>query len=172
MAGTGGIVSTVIAEQNLYAAQFSSIRGQLPGSLPWVERLRQKGMDEFITLGFPTTKLENWKYTNVAPIRRLTFEPAARSRLSSLPVNLHAEVESYPDPRLVFVNGWLDPSLSTLAGGPNATVSNVGEALKDPRRAALLERYLGRYASTSDQAFAAWNTSLFTDGGFIEIPRG
>ena len=87
MAGRGGygIVSTVSAEQNLYAAQFSSIRGQLPGSLPWVERLRQKGMDDFIDLGFPTTKLENWKYTNVAPIRRIAFQPAIDDSLSSIP---------------------------------------------------------------------------------------
>ena len=69
-------MSTVIAEQNVYGAQFSSMREHLPGShWPWVERLRQKGMDDFLALGFPTTKLENWKYTNVAPLRRITFQP-------------------------------------------------------------------------------------------------
>src|SRR5215510_13668229 len=141
MAGTGGIVSTVIVEQNLYAAQFSSIRGQLPGSLPWVERLRQKGMDDFIDLGFPTTKMENWKYTNVAPIRRIAFQPAIDDSLSSIPEAARyracasrpeaaryrasrpeaaryrasrPELDSYPTPRLVFVNGWFVPTFSTI----------------------------------------------------------
>src|SRR5262249_1033053 len=96
MAGTGsnGIMNAMIAEQNVYATQFSSIRERLPGSyLPWLERLRQKGMDDFLSLGFPSTKLENWKYTNVAPIRRITFEPASDDSLSLLP-----EVDSYPRP--------------------------------------------------------------------------
>jgi len=67
-------MSTMVAEQNVYATQFSSIRKRLPGRyLPCVERLRQKGMDDFLRLGFPSTKLENWKYTNVAQIRRITF---------------------------------------------------------------------------------------------------
>src|SRR5262247_206668 len=141
MAGRGGygIVSTVIVEQNLYAAQFSSIRGQLPGSLPWVERLRQKGMDDFIDLGFPTTKMENWKYTNVAPIRRIAFQPAIDDSLSSIPEAARyryrasrPELDSYPTPRLVFVNGWFVPTFSTIDVGLNLHLLTIGEALRDP----------------------------------------
>src|SRR2546425_4154157 len=103
-------MSTVIAEQNVYGAQFSSMRERLPGKhLPWLERLRQKGMDDFLALGFPTTKLENWKYTNVAPIQRIAFEPALDRTLSLAP-----EIGSYAGPRLVFVNGWFSPALSTV----------------------------------------------------------
>jgi Fe-S cluster assembly protein SufD len=161
-------VSTVIAEQDLYAAQFSSIREQLPGSyLPWVERLRQKGMDDFIDLGFPTTKLENWKYTNVAPIRRMRFQPAMDDSLSSIP-----ELDSYPMPRLVFVNGRFVPTFSTIDAGLNLHLLTIGEALRDPERTSIVAKHLGRYTNTSDHAFAAWNTAFFTDGAYLEIPRG
>jgi len=161
-------VSTVTAEQNVYAAQFSSIRDRLPGAcLPWVERLRQEGMDDFLTLGFPTTKLENWKYTNVAPIRRIAFEPAIDHSLSSIP-----ELDSYPSPRLVFVNGRLIPTCSTVDARLNFHLLTIGDALRDPERASIIKKHLGRYTNTSENAFAAWNTALFADGAYLEIPRG
>src|SRR2546421_4929769 len=102
-------MSTVLTEQNVYAAQFASMRDGLPGNdLAWVERLRQKGMDDFLALGFPTTKLENWKYTNVAPLRRITFQPPIDQPVPSIP-----ELDS-SQTRLVFVNGRFHPAFSTV----------------------------------------------------------
>src|SRR5439155_11898187 len=161
-------MSTVIAEQNVYGAQFSSMREHLPGShWPWVERLRQKGMDDFLALGFPTTKLENWKYTNVAPIRRITFEPAVDRRLVSVP-----ELNSHESPRLVFVNGRFVPALSSLDAQSDFHLLPIREALRDPERASVIENHLGRYTNTSDHAFAAWNTAFFSDGAYIDVPLG
>lgn len=161
-------MSTVLTEQNVYAAQFASRRERLPGNhLAWVERLRQKAMDDFVALGFPTTKLENWKYTNVAPIRRITFEPAADRRLVSIP-----EFACHERPRLVFVNGWFVPALSSLDARSDFPLLTMREALRDPERACVIEKHLGRYTNTSDHAFAAWNTAFFSDGAYIEVPRG
>ena len=160
-------MSTVLTEQNVYADQFSNIRERLPGGhLSWVERLRQKGLDDFLALGFPTTKLENWKYTNVAPIRRIMFEPSLDHPLPSIP-----ELSSYAGPRLVFVNGWFSPAFSSIGDGLNFRLLSIGEALQNRDRASAIEKHLGRYIST-DHAFAAWNTAFFTDGAYLEIPRG
>jgi Fe-S cluster assembly protein SufD len=161
-------MSTVAAEQNVYAAQFASISEQLPGGhLAWLERLRQKGMDDFLALGFPTTRLENWKYTNVAPIRRMTFEPAVDRPLPSIP-----EFEA-ASPRLVFVNGRFVPGLSAVDARLNKFhMLPISEALRDPERRLVIEKHLGRYTKTSDHAFAAWNTAFFTEGVYIEVPRG
>ncbi len=157
------------------AAQFLPVPEQLPGSaLPWVRKLRDKGMEDFRTLGFPATQLENWKYTNVAPIRRIAFEPAAEPPLASIP-----ELDSYASPRLVFVNGFFAPALSSVApapaaarGGIHPQLQSLADALRDRARADVIEKHLGRYAPASDHAFAAWNTAFFTDGAYIEIPGG
>ena len=154
-------MSTVVTEENTYAAQFSTIRERLPGRhLPWLERLRQKGIDDFLELGFPTTKLENWKYTNVAPIRRIAFEPAVDRPLTGT----LEKIGSSAGPYLVFVNGWFSPALSSINSGLNFHLLNMRDALQDPDRARVIERHLGRYTSTSDHAFAAWNTAFFTGG--------
>jgi Fe-S cluster assembly protein SufD len=166
-------MTAVLTEQNAYAAQFLTMRERLPGThLPLIERLRRKGMEDFLALGLPTTKLENWKYTNVASIRRITFEPAFDHQLSPVPEKLCFEIDSYGSPRLVFVNGRFDPTLSSVDGRLNFRLLSMSEALRDSERASTIEKHLGQYTSTSDHAFAAWNTAFFVEGAYIEIPRG
>src|SRR5215471_1266265 len=137
-------MSTVTTEQNAYAAQFETTYERLPGRhLPWVEQLRQRGIADFRSLGFPTTKLENWKYTNVAPIRRIAFQPAIDDSLPSM-----SELDSYPTPRLVFVNGRFVPTFSTIDIGLNLHLLTIGEALRDPERGSIVAMHLGRYTNT------------------------
>src|SRR6476619_4091954 len=112
--GGGAIMRATITEENVYADQFPLIQKRLPGTnLPWLNSLRQQGIVDFLTLGFPTTKLENWKYTNVAPIRRTAWAHALDHRIPSISEDLRLQVCSYPEPRLVFVNGHFDQALST-----------------------------------------------------------
>jgi Fe-S cluster assembly protein SufD len=132
-----------------------------------VERLRQRGLDDFLALGFPTTKLENWKYTNVAPIRRITFGPAPDHPITSIP-----QLDPLESPRLVFVNGRFAAAFSTIDGPLSLNLMTIGRALRNPQRASVIGSHLGRYANTSDHAFVAWNTALFSDGAYIEIPHG
>src|SRR5690242_8093548 len=99
-------MTTTIAEPNVYAEQFSAIVDSLPGRrLPWVRHLRKKAMDEFVALGFPSTKLESWRFTNVGPVQRMTFVPAVDRTDAFVSDELRARIHSYSEPRLVFVNG-------------------------------------------------------------------
>src|SRR5215467_2811722 len=129
-------MSTVTTEQNVYAAQFVSVLDRLPGHhLRWLERLRQKGMDDFLALGFPTTRLENWKYTNVAPIRLTTFELAVDRPLQST-----GEFDADVSPRLVFVNGRFVPALSAVdVRLKKLHMLPMSEALRDPQRRVVIE---------------------------------
>ena len=38
--------------------------------------LRRAGADRFQSVGYPTTKQEDWRFTSVAPIARTEFAPA------------------------------------------------------------------------------------------------
>ncbi len=40
----------------------------------WLLDIREAGMESFARLGFPTRQNEDWRFTNVSPITRLTFE--------------------------------------------------------------------------------------------------
>ena len=165
-------MSAVMTEQNIYATQFSEIAGRLPGrGLAWVDRLRKTAVERFLDLGLPTTRLEDWKFTNVAPIRRLTFRPVNQVS-ASIPEPLRSQLDLFPSPRLVFVDGLLDRKLSGLPRESGLHLAGLSDSLADPNQAAILESHLGRYAETSDRAFAAWNTGFFADGACVMISPG
>lgn len=132
----------------------------------WMGRLRRAAYERFSALGFPTTKDEEWKYTNVSPISKTAF---ARAPLDGF----RPRGEDLPDlscgARLVFVNGRFAPELSTLGAEDGVQVYSLAAALKDGR--AAVEAHLARYASFEKQAFVALNTALAEDGALVEIGK-
>jgi Fe-S cluster assembly protein SufD len=145
-------------ELDFYLAAFEEI--QKPDQPAWLRRLRRAAIDRFGENGFPTTALEEWKFTSVAPIARTVFRRVEHPpALASLP---------FPDlgcPRLVFVNGRYSPALSRPPDGGTAM------SLREAIGRAPAEEHLARYARGDHSAFTDLNTALFTDGAFVEIPR-
>jgi Fe-S cluster assembly protein SufD len=56
---------------------------------PWVQKLRDSAFEQFAKLGFPTTRDEEWRFTNVAPIARMRFESTPG------PVSVSEEAQPY-----------------------------------------------------------------------------
>jgi Fe-S cluster assembly protein SufD len=167
-------MSALLTEQSIYATQFSEIVDRLPGrGLDWLGRLRTSAIARFVQLGFPTTRLEDWKYTNVAPIGRLTFRPALSRSKASVPDFLRSQLDLFSGPRLVFVDGMLDRELSLNQDDDcGLQLSSLTGSLSNSNQASALEGHLGRYADTSNHAFVGWNTGFFTDGAYVVIPAG
>lgn len=168
-------MATTATRHDLFLSHFARQRPQLPGGgQAWLDRLRQEAIERFAEAGFPTTRLENWKFTNVLPIARTAFQPAApkldgltREKLGQLPLGRLDAV------RLVFVNGRFVAELSSFEGLPKgARVGSLAAALEEGN--ARLEEHLGRYAAYQppDRAFVALNTAFLNDGAFLEIPQG
>ena len=137
----------------------------------WLPALRQKAFDRFHTLGFPTTRDEDWHFTSVTPIAERTFKsvkPAATT-LTSNDLKPHLLDEEWH--RLVFVNGRFEPSLSNFTGLPaEVHVSTLSEALKaEPE---WVKKHLGALASFDRAAFTALNTAFVQDGVVVRVPKG
>lgn len=126
--------------------------------------LRQTARDQFRALPFPTPRNEDWRFTNLAPMLQMPFEPA----LSAPEVDAARLPPTSPDAvRLTFVNGWFVPGLSTLAPLPTGVaVGNLANAtLEQTLR-------LARIAAADGQVFTALNTALLRDGAFVLISDG
>src|ERR1051325_791805 len=82
----------------------------------WVFPLRKAGISRFAELGFPTLKDEDWRFTNVAPIAKLPFQPVFESSRDGLTRDsiTNFTFTSLPGARLVFVNGHYVDDLSSL----------------------------------------------------------
>ncbi len=96
----------------------------------------------FAALGFPSVKDEEWRFTNLAPLRRIPFEPGKPE-----PFHYHG------------------PALPK-----GVVVCSLAEAIAT--HWPLVEPHLARYADYTDHAFTALNTAFLRDGAFVYIPPG
>ena len=59
-----------------YLEQYAAVKPALPGAdLPWLVERREEGRARFAALGLPTNRIEDWKYTSLRPLERLSFAP-------------------------------------------------------------------------------------------------
>ena len=69
---------TAVSEQ--IGTWVNEFTGQEPAA-PWLQQLREAAFQRFVDLGFPTTQVEEWRFTSVAPIAREHF-PVALPKIS------------------------------------------------------------------------------------------
>ena len=159
-------------ESNPYLARFEDLFEQEGPNRPpaWLYPMRKAAITRFIELGLPTIQHEDWRFTNVAPIAKLPFNPLPRGQTANIRLD-QFHFTSLKSSRLVFVNGYFAPELSSILPlPPGARVMSLAEAAAaDP---ALVQKHLGRNARVDDSGFAALNTAFFTDGAFIHLPKG
>jgi Fe-S cluster assembly protein SufD len=158
---------TQVAEK---AAVFGSALEKRPQGGPrWLDDLRTRAAARFAALGIPTVRDEDWRFTNVAPLATIEFQPAGQ--ISGTAERLRRFAYSDAPVRLVIVNGRFDTTLSRLkglAGGVHA--GSLAAALKD--HADVVQRYFGQLADVNTRSFTALNTAFVQDGAFVHVPEG
>src|SRR5512140_939954 len=119
-----------------YLAAHRAFLGNGDGGAPaWLAALRARGIARFGELGFPTTHLEEWRFTSVAAIVATPFALPHGGRTSPAERDLDGLLlPGAGRHRLVFVNGRFAPRLSATAGLPaGVTAMSLAEALaRDP----------------------------------------
>jgi len=160
-------------EKNIYLSNFARFEKDVSANgHSWIHRLRKSAIKRFAEIGFPTTRNEEWKFTNVAPIAKMPFKSLAASetaltwdrlRRSAFPID-----KSH---RLVFVDGFYAPELSSLRPLPDG-VRLVNLAAVLDAHAEWVEPHLAHHAKYQEQPFTALNTAFIRDGAFLSVPNG
>lgn len=164
---------TLSEKDNGYVEGFDGFKKDAPGSdIDWLKSIRQDAINKFSDLGFPTLQDEDWRFTNVAPIARGSFEILENGHdkvsASDLAPYQFKETEAI---ELVFVNGRYSDELSSINKLPQGViVKNLAVAIESEQE--ILKDNLAKYADFSEEAFTALNTAFMEDGGFIYIPKG
>ncbi|MFO1462793.1 MAG: Fe-S cluster assembly protein SufD [bacterium] len=158
----------------MLSSYLQAFEGQRSVTVPeFVARIRQAGIERFSQLGFPTRKLEEWKYTGVEPIASREFRLGGDKEISRFTLEeMHRMAFSVlPGPRLVFLNGHFHPALSDLSGLPQGVrLTSLAQAMKSD--AASLEAHLGRQVDAEGRAFVALNSAFLREGAYLFLPRG
>ncbi len=158
--------------KNSYISKYKNFENNLNGhqDIPF-HKTRQDAIQKFEELGFPTTRIEEWKYTNVDPILKHDFslveEPAD---ISETQLKKHT-FEGLNANLLVFINGKYASDLSIIhSEQKNLVISSLQDALKNNNK--VVEKYLSKYLDYQNEAFAALNTAFALDGAFVYVPDG
>lgn len=150
--------------------RFGELEDQLTGrSAPWLRQVRRAALSQFAEHGLPTTRVEEWKYTSLHPIRKRDFAPTP-----SEPATLSEEelarvrVAGLDCHELVFVDGVFSREHSRINNLPEGVVAtDLGTALADNPEA--LEPHLAHYATHSHSSFTALNTAFLEDGACVQL---
>ncbi len=171
----------ITEQQEIFLASFRKLEKKLAGKEPaWLSRIRREAIERFTAMGFPTTRDEEWKFTSVAPLAKISFSPAAPESLAGFSKELAQEwLGEGLRNRLVFVNGRYSKSMSSIgASAENFPRGVLGGSLAaalqqaNGQLEAQLEAHLARYADWRNHAFAALNTALWEDGAYLRISKG
>jgi Fe-S cluster assembly protein SufD len=135
----------------------------------WLRTLRMRAVERANELSVPTTRDEEWRFTDLSPLYKIPFQPVLdtgvlqKSRLDAFTI---PEAQT----RLVFVDGHYSADLSYVAVNEGVTVGNFADLPKAVD--AVLEAHLAKLALIDGDAFAAVNTAFLRDGALIQIAHG
>jgi Fe-S cluster assembly protein SufD len=130
--------------------------------------LRTKAINEFASLGFPSTKHEEWRFTNIAPILQSNFQlPAQTDSFSVKREEILAQF-NLPSTSLLIIleNSRLNQTASNTNEFPKGIeIKTLAEAKKDTS----IQKHFAKYADIKTDAFSALNTAFVTDALVIHV---
>ena len=149
-----------------YVKEFEAFSANGGGSPPWLAEQRRAAMDRFARVGFPTARVEEWRFTPLGPIAQAAFTPAPAATVTA--EALAPFLFGNPGwPLLVFVNGRYQAGLSAASLPGGAIAESLSAAIaRDP----ALEAHLGRHAPVEESPFTALNTAFLREGAFVHVP--
>jgi Fe-S cluster assembly protein SufD len=155
-----------------YLEAFSALGTDAARQPAWLHGLRERGFARFCEVGFPSTRNEDWRFTNVSALAQTPFQLARDTRESGAVYGDTLDACRIPGAacQLVFVNGRFAPQLSDLGSLPESVrVGSLAQAIAQDGK--ILEAHLGRYLNIERDAFCALNTAFIEDGAYVYLPR-
>jgi Fe-S cluster assembly protein SufD len=155
-----------------YLSQFDAFEKTLNGeSKSTLHSLRREAIDKFHSVGFPTTRNEEWRFTSVAPLAKTGFVPVLRYSASGVTNGDVRKFSLDTAHRLVFVNGHFAAEFSNLGDLPKGVVcGSLASAVRSSDSNA--QSFLGRQVEIDETSFVSLNTAFLQDGAFIYVRDG
>ena len=134
-----------------------------------VHEIRSKAFQNFEKLGFPSKKIEAWKYTSLNAVLREDYclFPNKRKTVTLPQVKdyfIH-DIDTY---KVVFVDGKYSSFLSETTHD-NFDVCLMSSALAKPKYKPIIENYFNKVAKQDH--LTSLNTAFVKEGAYIHIPR-
>ncbi|MBC7824090.1 MAG: Fe-S cluster assembly protein SufD [Candidatus Parcubacteria bacterium] len=154
-------------DRSAYLAGLLKLRPELPEELAELQGVRDRALAIAQELAIPTTRDEEWRFTDLSSLVHIGFALPDRASIS------FAQIESFILPeavnsRLVFVDGTYAPDLSATDDLPEGVlVTNLSVAVQF---LPSLHNYLAKQQG-AEEVFTALNTASLIDGAIVHVPK-
>jgi Fe-S cluster assembly protein SufD len=158
---------TVAERHEPFVAAYVQLKTSHSAAPVWLREARAAAMRAFTDNGFPTTRHEDWRFTNITPIVETRFATSGPAPTAAqIASHLFSEANAHV---AVIAAGRFSHELSSLDGLPATVfVGSLAQALvthSDNLQPALTQIAKG------DHPFVSLNTGLFEDGVLIRVPE-
>ncbi len=151
-------VSTVALERSTYLSHLLDLAKATSNEIAWLQEVRDHAVLRVQEQTFPTTRDEEWRFTDLSDLLKLDLVTAAPADATAaeLPEATH---------RLTFVNGFFAPALSSIDNLPDGlAIGNLSSLATEA------QSYLGKQ-SGAEEVFTALNTAGLTDAAIILVRK-
>lgn len=134
-----------------------------------IHQMRKEAITYFAQSGFPSTRQEEWKYTNIEPMLQYQFRFFESEH--HVPYKTIEKFFFQKDvaSRLVFINGKFSETLSHFEDLPSGVIiKNFEDALHDHPH--LINQYFAKYSHNGRDTFTALNIAFAKEGFFLYLP--
>ncbi|MEH2304102.1 Fe-S cluster assembly protein SufD [Nostoc sp.] len=131
----------------------------------WLQELRQSAASWVRNSTIPTTREEEWRFTDLSSLRKLQFN-VKTVNYASLEFDILPEAANS---RLVFVNGVFAPELSAVSDLPSGIVVSNLAGLSVVEQEGV-RQYLAQ-AEGAQEVFTALNTAGITDAAVVWVKK-
>jgi len=138
-----------------------------------LDRLRQSAIEEFSLSGFPNSKMEAWRFTDISSLiqREYGFDFRNQSRQFDISTIFSCEVNNLDTFSVTLLNGWYVYQTTPLTRLDNGVVfGSLAKAIEEYPN--LVEKHIGKASSATKGGFVALNTAFIQDGLFFYVPKG
>ena len=160
------------AQLGTYLESFMWLASEHEKDTPaWLLDLRENAFARFSKIGFPKSRDEDWRFTNLSAFVRTPFRLARRREVPIKRADLDAWRLKDAAAQLIFVDGHFEPALSKLDALPKGVeIDGLRHAITKQEQ--MVSDHLGRYLDIERDPFCALNTSFVEDGAFVHVGKG
>jgi Fe-S cluster assembly protein SufD len=174
------LANAVATAEGVTAALSSEAVARLSADEPkWLQERRRHAWDVYESTPMPTTKLEQWRYTDLKKKLKLDAlrlpeagpladDPTAWPQRLRDAIDADREASGH----IVVVDGHVvHTDVSPELAKQGVILTSLHQAVQ--QHGALLEEHLATQAVPAEEGkFAALNAALWTDGVFLHVPKG
>lgn len=135
-------------------------------------RQRKEAIRKFADAGFPNTKLEKWRDTDLSKVLEAPynhyFQPTFKPGLDLSKI-FQCNIPHLDTDMISQLNGWFVSENGTMKTTPEGVIIGSLFAAK-MHHPEIVNQYLGTIADSERSSLVALNTAFSTDGTFIYVP--